>query len=119
MDTKTPAPSYRYGDGALAGKRALLSVTVGGPEVNYEPRGINGPLEHLLFPITHATLFFPGIDVLPTFAVYRTARIDAGRVEAAKRALERRLLRLFVDDPIPFRRQNDGNYPDKHALAPT
>jgi NAD(P)H dehydrogenase (quinone) len=97
---KDAGNTYRYGDGALAGKRALLSVTVGGPEVDYEPRGINGPLEHLLFPITHGTLFFPGIDVLPTFAVYGTARIDAARVETAKRALERRLLRLFVDDPF-------------------
>ena len=32
----------------------------------YSPRGINGPLEQLLFPITHGTLFFPGMQVLPT-----------------------------------------------------
>ena len=109
--------TYRYGDGALTGKRALLSVTLGGPDVDYGPRGINGPLEHLLFPITHGTLFFAGIDVLPTFAVYDTARIDEARVEAAKRALERRMIRLFVDDPTPFRRQNDGEYPDRHSLV--
>jgi NAD(P)H dehydrogenase (quinone) len=115
---KDAGNTYRYGDGALAGKRALLSVTVGGPEVDYGPRGINGPLEHLLFPITHGTLFFPGIDVLPTFAVYGTARIDEACVEAAKRALEQRVVRLFTDNPIPFRRQNDGDYPDRHILAP-
>src|SRR5258706_1336962 len=114
---KDAGNTYRYGDGALGDKRALLSVTVGGPEVDYGPRGINGPLEHLLFPITHGTLFFPGIDVLPTFAVYGTARIDEASVEAAKRALERRMVRLFVDDPIPFRRQNGGDYPDRHTLA--
>lgn len=112
---KDAGNTYRYGDGALAGKRALLSVTVGGPEVDY---GINGPLEHLLFPITHGTLFFPGIDVLPTFAVYDTARMDAARVEGAKAALEQRIVRLFVDDSIPFRLQNNGDYPDRHALAP-
>ena len=115
---KNAGNTYRYGDGALAGKRTLLSVTVGGPEVDYGPRGINGPLEHLLFPITHGTLFFPGIDVLPTFAVYGTASIDEASLEAAKRALERRMVRLFVDDPIPFRRQNGGDYPDRHTLAP-
>jgi NAD(P)H dehydrogenase (quinone) len=114
---KDAGNTYRYGDGALEGKRALLSVTVGGPETDYGPRGINGPLEHLLFPITHGTLFFPGIDVLPTFAVYGTARIDEARVEDAKRALEQRMVRLFVDDPIPFRRQNGGDYPDRHTLA--
>jgi NAD(P)H dehydrogenase (quinone) len=28
------------------------------------------------------------------------------------------MVRLFVDDPIPFRRQNGGDYPDRHSLAP-
>jgi NAD(P)H dehydrogenase (quinone) len=28
------------------------------------------------------------------------------------------MVRLFVDDPIPFRRQNGGDYPDRHTLAP-
>jgi NAD(P)H dehydrogenase (quinone) len=115
---KNAGNTYRYGDGALAGKRALLSVTVGGPEVDYDPRGINGPLDQLLFPITHGTLFFPGLDVLPTFAVYGTGKIDEAGVEAAKQTLEKRLLRLFLDDPIPFRSQNKGDYPDKHTLAP-
>jgi hypothetical protein len=40
-------------------------------------------------------------DVLPTFAVYGTARIDEAGVEGEKRALEQRMVRLFVDDPIP------------------
>jgi NAD(P)H dehydrogenase (quinone) len=114
---KNAGNTYRYGDGALAGKRALLSVTAGGPERDYGPRGINGPLEHVLFPITHGTLFFPGMDVLPTFAIYGTGSIDKAGVEAAKRALEQRIVRLFIDDPIPFRRQNDGDYPDRHTLA--
>jgi NAD(P)H dehydrogenase (quinone) len=115
---KDAGNTYRYGDGALAGKRALLSVTAGGPEVDYGLRGINGPLEQLLFPITHGTLFFPGLDVLPTFEVYGTGKIDEAGVEAAKRALETRLVCLFIDDPIPFRPQNEGDYPDKHTLAP-
>lgn len=109
--------TYRYGDGALVGKRTLLSVTTGGPEADYGPRGINGPLEQLLFPITHGTLFYPGLDVLPPFAVYGTARIDEAGLEAAKHALEQRLVRLFIDDPIPFRRQNGGDFPDKHTLS--
>jgi NAD(P)H dehydrogenase (quinone) len=109
--------TYRYGHGALEGKRALLSVTAGGPEADYGPRGINGPLEQLLFPITHGTLFFPGMDVLPTFAVYGTGAFDRTSTEAARRVLEQRMIRLFLDQPIAFRRQNEGDYPDKHTLA--
>lgn len=108
---------YRYGDGGLKGKRALLSVTVGGPAEDYSPRGINGPLEQLLFPITHGTLFFPGMDVLPTYAVYGTSRITAEGVAAAKASWRFRLERLFEDAPILFRPQNGGDYPDGHVLA--
>ena len=108
---------YRYGDGAFKGKRALLCVTVGGPEEDYSARGINGPLDQLLFPITHGTLFFPGMDVLPTFAVYGTGRITAAGVSAAKAAWQLRLKGLFQDAPIPYRPQNGGDYPDGHVLA--
>lgn len=108
---------YRYGDGAFKGKRAMLSVTAGGPAADYSPRGINGPLEQLLFPITHGTLFFPGMDVLPTHAVYGTGQIDEEAVAAAMAVWRARLERLFEDAPIPFRRQNGGDYPDRHVLA--
>lgn len=109
--------AYRYGEGGFAGKRALLAVSVGGPAIDYTPRGINGPLEQLLFPITHGTLFFPGMQVLPTFAVYGAAAIDAQGVSEAAAAWQARVERLFDDEPIAFRPQNGGDYPDRHALA--
>lgn len=109
--------THRYGEGALAGKRAMLSVTVGGPAADYGPRGINGPLEHVLFPITHGALFFPGMDVLPTYAFYGASKPDELGVVAAKRGLVQRLEGLFTDAPIAFRRQNGGDYPDRHTLA--
>jgi NAD(P)H dehydrogenase (quinone) len=108
---------YRYGDGGLKGKRALLSVTVGGPATDYSARGINGPLEQLLFPITHGSLFFAGMDVLPSYAVYGTGGITAEGVAASKAAWRLRLGRLFEDAPIPFRPQNGGDYPNGHVLA--
>jgi NAD(P)H dehydrogenase (quinone) len=110
--------AHRYGEGALAGKRAVLSVTVGGPEEDYGPRGINGPLEHVLFPITHGNLFFAGMDVLPTFAVYAAGKLNELAVVAARRALVDRIAGLFSDAPIAYRKQNAGDYPDRHSLAP-
>lgn len=108
---------YRYGDGILKGKRALLAVMVGGSAEDYSPRGINGPLDQILFPITHGNLFYPGMDVLPTHAVYGTGRIGAAGVELALNAWRKRLANLFAEAPIPFRRQNGGDYPDSHVLA--
>ncbi|HBS81944.1 MAG TPA: flavodoxin family protein [Halomonas campaniensis] len=101
---------YRYGDGILKGKRALLSVMVGGPEEDYSPRGINGPLEELLFPITHGALFFPGLDVLPTHAVYGSGKLSKANVEKELATWHLRLNHLFNESPIPFRRQNGGEY---------
>jgi NAD(P)H dehydrogenase (quinone) len=109
--------AYRYGEGALKGKRALVCVLTGGPAKDYGPRGINGPLDQLLFPLTHGALFYPGMDVLPIHAVYGAAHITTiEEIEAAKAAWRGRVERLFEDAPIPFRRQNGGDYPDRHTL---
>ncbi len=108
---------HRYGGGGLAGRRALLAVTTGGPAEDYSPRGINGPLEQLLFPVTHGMLFYPGMAVLPTHALYGVNRITAEGMEAAKEAWRARLKHLFDEKPIAFRAQNGGDYPDHHTLA--
>jgi NAD(P)H dehydrogenase (quinone) len=109
--------TYRYGEGGFFGKRALLAVSVGGPADDYAPRGINGPLDQLLFPITHGTLFFPGMRVLPSFAVYGSVRMNAERMDEVLAQWRVRVERLFDDAPIPFRSQNGGDYPDHHVLA--
>lgn len=100
----------RYGEGSLAGKRAMLIVTTGGWEPHYSARGINGPIDHLLFPIQHGMLFYPGFDVLPPFLIYRTGRMDEAKFSQARDALGRRLDELWSTRPIPFRRQNGGDY---------
>lgn len=100
----------RYGEGKLAGRRAMLLVTAGGWEPHYGPRGINGPIDDLLFPIQHGVLFYPGFDVLPPSVLYRADRLDAAGFEAAADALRRRMMTLFTAPPIAFRRQNGGDY---------
>lgn len=114
---KNGTNQYRYGEGALKGKRALVQVCTGGPQEDYGPRGINGPIDQLLFPLTHGALFYPGMDVLPTHTVYGAAHFNAAaQVDAAKSAWRRRVERLFEDTPIPFRSQNGGDYPDQRTL---
>jgi NAD(P)H dehydrogenase (quinone) len=70
----------RYGEGTLAGKRAMLIVTTGGWESHYAQRGINGPIDDILFPIQHGILHYPGFEVLPPFVLYRTGRVDEARL---------------------------------------
>jgi NAD(P)H dehydrogenase (quinone) len=100
----------RYGEGAMAGKRAMMIVTTGGWESHYAPRGINGPMDDVLFPIQHGVLYYPGFDVLPPFVVYRTSRVDDARYATVRDELGRRLDDLWTMAPIPYRRQNAGDY---------
>jgi NAD(P)H dehydrogenase (quinone) len=100
----------RYGEGNLQGKRAMLVVTTGGWQEHYSDRGINGPIDDLLFPIQHGMLFYPGFEVLPPFVVYRTSKMTAQRREETLAALGERLDRAMHDRPIPYRRQNHGDY---------
>lgn len=113
---KNGTNQYRYGDGVLKGKRALVSVLAGGPEVDYGPRGINGPMGEILFPLTHGALFFAGMDVLRAHALYGTDRMSCEDVATAKEAWRGRVKRLFEEDPVAFRSQNGGDYPDRHTL---
>jgi NAD(P)H dehydrogenase (quinone) len=100
----------RYGEGNLSGKRAMLVVTAGGWESHYSERGINGPIDDLLFPIQHGILYYPGFDVLPPFVVYQTGKMDKDRFHGICDSLSQRLETLQSTQPIPFRRQNGGDY---------
>ncbi|MEV1069147.1 NAD(P)H-dependent oxidoreductase [Streptomyces sp. NPDC050263] len=109
----------RFGEGALAGRKDLLSVTAGGPKSHYAARGINGPIDDLLFPIHHGILYHPGIEVLPPFVLYGADRMTggdypqvakAGDYPQVAKAWEQRLLTLESTEPIAFRRQNFGDH---------
>ncbi|AJY38787.1 MULTISPECIES: NAD(P)H-dependent oxidoreductase [Burkholderia] len=100
----------RYGEGSMKGKRAMLIVTTGGWESHYGPRGINGPIGDVLYPIHHGILYYPGFDVLPPFLVHRTSRIDEARFAAICDSLGQRLDDLWKTAPISFRPQNAGDY---------
>ena len=100
----------RFGQGRLAGRRAMLVVIAGGWQPHYGPRGINGPIDDLLFPINHGVLFYPGYEVLPPFVVYQADRLDDGAFRHTADALRERMRTLFTASPIPFRQQNGGDY---------
>ena len=100
----------RYGEGALAGKRAMLIVTAGGWEEHYAARGVNGPIDDLLFPINHGILYYPGYDVLPPFVAYRVDRLAGNGFETVAESLRERMRTLATTPAIPYRRQNGGDY---------
>lgn len=90
----------RYGEGRLAGKRAMLIVTAGGWEEHYSARGVNGPIDDLLFPINHGVLYYPGYDVLPPFVAYRVDRLDEAGFEPVAARLRERMRTLETTRPF-------------------
>lgn len=100
----------RYGEGTMAGKRAMLIVTAGGWAEHYSPRGVNGAIDDLLFPINHGILYYPGYDVLPHFVVFRVDRFEASAFEPIAERLRDRMRTLATIKPMPYRMQNGGDY---------
>jgi NAD(P)H dehydrogenase (quinone) len=106
----------RYGEGKLAGKRAMIVVTVGGRESTFGPRGVNGDIDQLLFPLQHGTFWYTGMAALPPLVLHSADRASGADYEAAAKELRERLDTLATTAPIPFRYQNGGDYDDDLVL---
>ncbi len=65
-----------FDSGVFTGKRAMCSVTVGGPSQAYSEIGIYGPIDVILFPIHHGILRFVGFSVIEPFVVYGPSRLS-------------------------------------------
>lgn len=89
-----------YETGLFRGRRALLSLTTGGPPAAYAADGFNGDLDAVLRPIQRGMLRFVGFDVLRPNVVFQPARLDQDlRIEALEDWRER-LLAIENETPI-------------------
>jgi NAD(P)H dehydrogenase (quinone) len=109
----TGPAAKRYGGGLLDGKRAMLVVAVGGREENYAARGINGPIQDLLFPIEHGIFSYTGMEVLPAHVVFSANRVTPQRFADLADELRERMSTLDKIEPVPFRRGDSGDYHDR------
>ena len=65
-----------YETGGCRGKRALLSLTTGGPADAYTKDGFNGDILGILRPIHRGILQFVGFDVLAPHIIYAPVRMN-------------------------------------------
>jgi len=89
-----------YSTGVLRGKRALLSLTTGGPAEAYVRGGFNGDIDAILRPIQRGVLRFVGFDVLAPHIVYGPVRLSDAERAAALAAWAGRLGRIETETPI-------------------
>ena len=96
----------------------MVVLTAGAREPAMGPRGVNGALDEVLWPLHHGTLFYAGMAVLPPVAVHGADRVSDDEFAEAGELLRTRLSTLGTTEPIPFRTQNGGDYDDDLVLRP-
>jgi len=108
-----------YDDGVLAGKRAMCSLTTGGPASMFADDGLNGALETLLFPVNHGVLAFVGFTVVEPFVVHAPVRLDGGARARRLADYRARVTGLDTAPTIAYPRlaDYDANYQLRPRLA--
>ena len=89
-----------YENGVFNGKRALLSVTTGGPEAVYQKGGWNGDIHAILRPIQRGILRFTGWEVLAPHIVYAPVRVSDEERQSCLKAWAARLRTIESEQPI-------------------
>lgn len=92
-----------YDQGGLAGKKALVSLTLGGRQHMFGEGAIHGPLEDMLRPILRGTLAYVGMQVLEPFVAWLPYISEEARGNFL-RAYRARLENLEQDVPLRFPR---------------
>ncbi|MEV4776662.1 NAD(P)H-dependent oxidoreductase [Microbacterium sp. LWH12-1.2] len=116
LDPHTGLP-LRYGDGLLAGRRALVIVTAGEDDRSLGERGVSGDVDSLLFPLTHGTLWYTGIEPLELHVVHDADGLESTGVDHESARLVERLSGIREESPsAPFRRLRDGEYHGTRTL---
>lgn len=108
----------KYGDGGLAGKRALTVVTAGDRPGSLEPRGISGSIDDVLWPLLHGTYWYTGMAALRPHLVTSALDLTSDEVVAIDRDLVARLGGVADEEPIPYLPLDDDHYDHAIRLHP-
>ena len=88
-----------FGNGVFKGKRALLSLSTGGPAAAYAKGGFQGDIHAILRPIQRGMLQFVGFEVLAPQIVNGPVRLDQTARTALIEQYAERLLRIEAEPP--------------------
>ena len=89
-----------YEKGVFRGKRAMLSLTSGGPADAYRKGGHNGDIHAILRPVHRGILQFVGFDVLAPQIVYGPVRMSEEQRREQLARYAQRLGRIAEEPPI-------------------
>jgi putative NADPH-quinone reductase len=89
-----------YGNGVFKGKRALLSLTTGGPFPAYVKGGFQGDINAILRPIQRGMLQFVGFEVLAPQIIYGPVRMEDSQRKELLAAYAERLRSIANETPF-------------------
>jgi NAD(P)H dehydrogenase (quinone) len=89
-----------YGNGVFKGKRALLSLTTGGPAPAYVRGGFQGDIHAILRPIQRGMLQFVGFEVLAPQIIFGPVRMEDSQRKEALLAYAERLRNITNETPF-------------------
>ena len=82
----------RFTSGVFKGRRALLSVTTGGPQQRFRPEDVYGDIEQVLWPVRRLVLEYMGYEVERPFVSYAAPRVTPEERAAYLAAWRERVL---------------------------
>ncbi|MEQ8226490.1 MAG: NAD(P)H-dependent oxidoreductase [Rhodospirillales bacterium] len=92
-----------YDQGGLKGKKALLTLTLGGREHMLDrDEAIHGRLEDMLKPLLQGTLAYTGMTVLPPFVAWHVPYVDDATRQGYLDDYAERLRGIDNDTPLTF-----------------
>jgi len=91
-----------YDRGGLAGRKAMVTVTLGGRPHMFGDGAIHGPLEDMLRPLLRGTLYYTGLAVLPPFVAWHVPYISDDDRKAYLAAYALRLSEIEALAPLSF-----------------
>ncbi|XP_063802271.1 NAD(P)H dehydrogenase [quinone] 1-like isoform X2 [Pseudophryne corroboree] len=83
-------------------KKAILSFTTGSSEAMYSPKGINGDINVMLWPLQNGILNFCGFQVLEPQITYSVARLPQEARTGMLKSWEKRLETVWDEKTIKF-----------------
>lgn len=96
-----------YDRGGMRGKRALVSLTLGGREHMFGPEAIHGDIHTLLRPLLQGSLAYCGFEVLPPFIGYHVPYVSAEARAGILADYGRHLHTLDDQQPLVFPSMDD------------
>jgi len=91
---------HLYETGMFQGKKAMLSITVGGHPEMYLPDGYTGDIHAILRPITRGIFELVGFSVLATNIIYAPVRLTADEAVTVIADWQTRLEHIADEQPI-------------------